>query len=90
MADDLRKLLNHIVRHYVVHDEQVGIELDASHFDVTCILAANLFIAGVVHMPAAVAGQHAPDAAQIGEHRFDAPEAAAAEYGDFIARRGLF
>lgn len=33
MADDLRKLLNHIVRQYVVHDEQVGIELDATASD---------------------------------------------------------
>jgi hypothetical protein len=33
VADDLRKLLNHIVRQYVVHDEEVGIELEASASD---------------------------------------------------------
>lgn len=33
MADDLRKLLNHIVRQYVVHDEQVGIDLNATASD---------------------------------------------------------
>lgn len=33
MADDLRKLLDHIVRSYVVHDELVGIDLEASASD---------------------------------------------------------
>ncbi|MEA2513824.1 MAG: hypothetical protein QOF33_2689 [Thermomicrobiales bacterium] len=33
MADDLRKLLDHIVRSYVLHDELVGIDLDASASD---------------------------------------------------------
>lgn len=33
MADDLRKLLDHIVRTYVVHDELVSIEQDASASD---------------------------------------------------------
>lgn len=33
MADDLRKLLDHIVRTYVVHDELVAIDQDASASD---------------------------------------------------------
>jgi hypothetical protein len=33
VADDLRKLLDHIVRSYVVPDELVGIDLDASASD---------------------------------------------------------
>ncbi len=33
MADDLRKLLDHIVRSYVLHDELVGIDLEASASD---------------------------------------------------------
>jgi hypothetical protein len=33
VADDLRKLLDYIVRTYVVHDELVGIDLEASASD---------------------------------------------------------
>jgi hypothetical protein len=33
VADDLRKLLDHIVRSYVLHDELVGIDLEASASD---------------------------------------------------------
>lgn len=33
LADDLRKLLDHIVKSYVLHDELVGIDLDASASD---------------------------------------------------------
>jgi hypothetical protein len=33
VADDLKKLLDHIVKSYVVHDELVGIDLDASASD---------------------------------------------------------
>src|SRR5690606_24433843 len=67
-----------------------GGEFDSGDLDMARVLAAHLLIAGVVDVPAAVAGQHALHAAQIDEDRFDAPEAAAAKDGNLIAWGWLF
>jgi hypothetical protein len=41
MADDAQKLLDYIVHHYVLHDEMVAIDLDASASDLGQSIRAN-------------------------------------------------
>src|SRR3546814_15817430 len=59
---------------------------DTCHFDVARVLAAHLFVTGMIDMAPAVARRHAGHSAQIGQHGLDAPEAAAAQHGDQIGR----
>ena len=74
------------------HPQQVGVgqlagvEFDLNHLGVTRAPAADRLIGRVRHMAAGVAGHHRAYAAKILEHRFQAPEAAAAQGGGFLCR----
>jgi len=60
-----------------------GVEADLGDFDVAGLLAADLLVAGVFDVAAAVAGDDPGDTAQFFERGLGAPEAAGAEDGDF-------
>ena len=65
----------------VVVGDLVGVIVDLYGFDMTGGIGADLFVGGVFHGAAAVAGDDCFDAFEIAERRLHAPEAAAGKGG---------